>query len=211
MRALKREPAPQRDLAIREVTPFPRRTDRLESLAREVRALLSQFTLRPHGDQLLSPTARFWIFCARVLILIMATAEAVSWGYVGSLFGSGFMSFVTALAAGFSLFFVIWLVDATFVTMDPSRAYYHKLLATEDQVSSEVEQRKVLRPGLRFRGVIGVVSLLDHGGRSSGQLGLPALCSSTRIGNRNRSANGSGPVHAWQKIQAAVGTLKSAL
>src|SRR5262245_9182217 len=64
MKALKREPAPNRDLAIREVTPFPRRTDRFESLGREVRSLLSQFTLRPHGDQLLSPTARFWVFCA---------------------------------------------------------------------------------------------------------------------------------------------------
>ena len=158
MKALKREPAPTRDLAIREVTPFPRRTDRLESLGREVRALLSQFTLRPHGDQLLSPTARFWVFCARVLILIMATAEAVSWGYVGSLFGSGFMSFLTALAAGLSLFFVIWLVDATFVTMDTSRAYYHKLLATDDQVSNEIEQRKFLA-GLTIRGIIVVVSL----------------------------------------------------
>src|SRR5215210_4638720 len=108
MKALKRDTAPTRDLALREVTPFPRRTDRLESLAYEVRTLLSQFTLRPHGDQLLAPSARFWVFGARVLILIMASAEAVSWGYVGSLFGSGFMSLVTALAAGLSLFFVIW-------------------------------------------------------------------------------------------------------
>src|SRR3970040_906130 len=105
MRALKREPAAIRDLTIGEVSPFPRRRDRWESLGREFRSLLSQFSLRPHGDQLSAPTARFWIFCARVLILIMATAEAVSWGYVGSLFGSGFMSFVTGLAAGMSIFF----------------------------------------------------------------------------------------------------------
>jgi hypothetical protein len=158
MRALKREPPPTRDLTLGEVRPFPRRTDRWESLSHEVRSLLSQFTLRPHGDQLLAPTARFWIFCARVLILIMASAEAVSWGYVGSLFGSGPMAFVTGLAAGLSLFFVIWLVDATFVTMDTSRAYYHKLLATEDQLSSEVEQRKFFA-GLTIRGLIVVVSL----------------------------------------------------
>jgi multisubunit Na+/H+ antiporter MnhG subunit len=158
MRALRREPAPTRDLTIGEVSPFPRRTDRWESLGREVRSLLGQFTLRPHGDQLLAPTARFWIFCARVLILIMATAEAVSWGYVGSLFGSGIMSFFTALAAAVSLFFVIWLVDATFVSMDTSRAYYHKLLATDDQLSSEMEQRKFYA-GLAIRGVIVVVSL----------------------------------------------------
>jgi hypothetical protein len=53
---------------------------------------------------------------------------------------------------------VIWLVDATFVTMDTSRAYYHKLLATEDQLSSEVEQRKFYA-GLAIRGLIVVVSL----------------------------------------------------
>jgi len=158
MRALKREPIPTRDLTIREVSPFPRRPERWESLGREVRSLLSQFTLRPHGDQLLSPTARFWIFCARVLILIMASAEAVSWGYVGSLFGSGFMSVVTALAAGASLFFVIWLVDATFVTMDTSRAYYHQVLSTDDQLSDEMEQRKFFA-GLIIRGLIVVVSL----------------------------------------------------
>jgi hypothetical protein len=158
MRALKREPAAIRDLTIGEVSPFPRRRDRWESLGREFRSLLSQFSLRPHGDQLSAPTARFWIFCARVLILIMATAEAVSWGYVGSLFGSGFMSFVTGLAAGMSIFFLIWLVDATFVTMDTSRAYYHKLLSTEDQLSGEVEQRKFFA-GLAIRGLIVIVSL----------------------------------------------------
>jgi hypothetical protein len=158
MRALKREPAPTRDLTLGEVRPFPRRTDQWQSLARDVRSLLSQFTLRPHGDQLLTPTANFWIFCARVLILIMATAEAVSWGYVGSLFGSGPMAFLTGLAAAASLFFIIWLVDATFVTMDTSRAYYHKLLATEDQLSSEIEQRKFFA-GLGIRALIVVVSL----------------------------------------------------
>ena len=158
MRALKREPAPSRDLTNGEVHPFPRRTARWESLSRELRSLLGQFSLRPHGDQLLAPTARFWIFCARVLIMIMATAEAVSWGYVGSLFGTGIMSFFTGLAAAVSLFFVIWLADATFVTMDTSRTYYQKLLVSDDQISSEVEKRKFYA-GLAIRGLIVVVSL----------------------------------------------------
>jgi hypothetical protein len=158
MRALKRESPPSRDLSIREIAPPPRRNERWDSFSREVRAALSQFSLRPHGDQLLAPTARFWIFCARVLILIMASAEAVSWGYVGSLFGTGSMAVLTGLAGGLSLFFVIWLADATFVTMDTSRAYYHKLLATDDNLSSETERRKFLA-GLAIRGLIVVVSL----------------------------------------------------
>jgi len=158
MRALKREVAPTRDLTIGEVTPLPRQSDRWGFANRDVRAFLSQFSLRPHGEQLCAPTARFWIFCARVLILIMATAEAVSWGYVGSLFGTGFTSFLTGLAASMSLFFVIWLVDATFVTMDTSRTYYHRMLSTDDQLSDVMEQRKFFA-GLFIRGLIVVVSL----------------------------------------------------
>jgi len=158
MRVLKRELGPSRDLTIGEVAPLPRRPQRWTYVGREFRALLSQFSLRPHGDQLCAPTARFWIFCARVLILIMATAEAVSWGYVGSLFGTGFMSFVTGLAAATSLFFVIWLADATFVTMDTSRSHYQRLLFTEDRLAGEMDQRKFLA-GLVVRGLIVVVSL----------------------------------------------------
>ena len=57
-----------------------------------------------------------------------------------------------------SLFFVIWLVDATFVTMDTSRAYYQRLLSTEDQSTGVVEQRKFFA-GLVIRAIIVVVSL----------------------------------------------------
>lgn len=124
--------------------------------------MLSQFSLQPHGEQLQTPTARFWIFCARILIVIMASAEAVSWGYVGSLFGVGIGSIVTGLAAAASLFFVIWLADATFVTMDTSRSYYQKVLSPKDQdegpVGALIEQRKFYA-GLIIRGIIVVVSL----------------------------------------------------
>ncbi|HSA56775.1 MAG TPA: hypothetical protein VLE53_13780 [Gemmatimonadaceae bacterium] len=155
---MKRELAAARDLTLGDVTPLPIPNDRWGGVRRAFRTLLSQFSLRPHGDQLCSPTARFWIFCARVLILIMATAEAISWGYVGSLFGTGVAAYLTGLAAALSLFFVIWLVDATFVTMDTSRAYYQRILSTEDQFAGVIEQRKFLA-GLLIRAVIVVVSL----------------------------------------------------
>jgi hypothetical protein len=161
MRALKREVVGARDLAIAEVTPLeirpPRRWDGNRAV-RAFRALLSQFTLQPYGDQLCSPTARFWIFCARVLILIMATAESISWGYVGSLFGTGFTALLTGLAAAVSLFFVIWLVDATFVTMDTSRAWYQKALSNEERVSDKDEQKRFFI-GLFIRTGIVIVSL----------------------------------------------------
>jgi hypothetical protein len=164
MRALKREPATSRDLTIGEITPVEHPPERRFAINGDaLRELLSQFTLQPHGEQLQTPNARFWIFCARVLIVIMASAEAVSWGYVGSLFGSGVGSLVTGLAAALSLFFVIWLADATFVTMDTSRSYYQRMLSPRENVGDSlidrvVEQRKFVA-GLVIRGLVVVVSL----------------------------------------------------
>jgi hypothetical protein len=157
MLASRRERVITRDLTLPELRPPERRPHWLTE-NRAIRALLSQFTLRPHGDQLCSPTARFWIFCARVLIMIMATAEAFSWGYVGSLFGTGISSYFTGLAAAVTLFFVVWLVDATFVTLDTSRAYYQRVLSSEPRYSSVAERRKFLA-GLFIRAAIVVVSL----------------------------------------------------
>jgi hypothetical protein len=158
MGALRRELTTTRDTSRADVTPLPVRHDRWGTARSEFRTFLSQFSLRPHGEQLCSPTAKFWIFCARILILIMATAEAVSWGYVGSLFGSGFTSVLTGGAAALSLFFVIWLVDATFVTMDTSRAHYQRVLSPDEKVDAELERKKFYT-GLAIRGGIVVVSL----------------------------------------------------
>lgn len=158
MRALKREPVSARDLTLGEVATFPRRPDKWAPARDRLQSLLSQFSLKPYGEQLLSPTARFWIFCARILIFIMASAEAVSWGYVGSLFGTGIASFFTGLAAGAALFFVIWLVDATFVTMDTSRTHYHRQLTTGSNIDEPAERQKFVA-GLVIRAAIVVVSL----------------------------------------------------
>ncbi len=147
----------ERDITPSEVTPLDDGTNRVFA-SRAVRALLSQFSLLPHGDQLITPLSRFWIFCARVLIMIMATAEAVSWGYVGSLFGSNISSGLTSVAAAVTLFFVIWLVDATFVTLDTSRAYYQKALSAEHEAVTDNEKRK-FAAGLVIRAAIVVVSL----------------------------------------------------
>lgn len=158
MRALKREPIVTRNLMLSEAAVSTRRTERHARALLPFRTALSQFSLRPHGDQLLSPSARFWIFCARVLILIMATAEATSWGYVGALFGTGITSVMTGAAAAISLFLVIWLVDATFITMDTSRDYYQRALTTQPSSDGTMEQRKFFA-GLFIRALIVMVSL----------------------------------------------------
>ncbi len=46
------------------------------------------FALRAHGNNLLSPGTEQWMFIARIVVLIMATVESLSWGYLGSLLGS---------------------------------------------------------------------------------------------------------------------------
>jgi hypothetical protein len=172
-----------------------------------IRALLSQFSLKPHGEQLCAPTARFWIFCARVLIMIMATAEALSWGYVGSLFGKGLTGIVIGFAAAVSLFFVIWLVDATFVTLDTSRAYYQRILSAEE--ADGVAERRKFILGLGIRAAIVVVSLW---------ITAPFLAQivfnrdiEETIGTRNRGAIAETRAQLAERYEQRVRPLDSAL
>jgi hypothetical protein len=193
-------------LTLGEVTPIDRRQNRLVE-NRALRALLSQFSLRPHGDQLCAPTARFWIFCARVLIIIMATAEASSWGYVGSLFGKGITGWIIGLAAAVSLFFVVWLVDATFVTLDTSRAYYQRVLSSE-ATDAAAEKRKFVA-GLLIRATIVVVSLW---------ITAPFLAQivfnrdiEETIGTRNRSATATARAAIADRFEKRLQPMDSAL
>jgi hypothetical protein len=206
MLASRRERVVTRDLTLGEVTPIDRRQNRLVE-NRALRALLSQFSLRPHGDQLCAPTARFWIFCARVLIIIMATAEASSWGYVGSLFGKGITGWIIGLAAAVSLFFVVWLVDATFVTLDTSRAYYQRVLSSE-ATDAAAEKRKFVA-GLLIRATIVVVSLW---------ITAPFLAQivfnrdiEETIGTRNRSATATARAAIADRFEKRLQPMDSAL
>jgi hypothetical protein len=211
MLASRRERVVPRDVAIADVTPIDRRYPSLppprESPHRAIRALLSQFSLKPHGEQLCAPTARFWIFCARVLIMIMATAEALSWGYVGSLFGKGLAGIIIGFAAAISLFFVIWLVDATFVTLDTSRAYYQRVLSTEEADGAGERQKFML--GLAIRAAIVVVSLW---------ITAPFLAQivfnrdiEETIGTRNRAAIAATRAQLAQRFEQRLHPLDSAL
>jgi hypothetical protein len=196
-----------RDLTLGDVIPLEPQTRRLWA-SPALRALLAQFSLRPHGDQLCSPTANFWIFCARVLIILMATAEAVSWGYVGSLFGAGLMGYLAGFVAAVTLFFVVWLVDATFVTLDTSRSFYERALSTEAQFSGTTEKRKFLA-GLLIRAAIVVVSLW---------ITAPFLAQivfdrdiEETIASRNRTAVATTRAALSDKFEKALRPLDSAL
>lgn len=82
--------------------------------------MLQRILLKPYGDELLTRGADFWLFCARLLIFAMALAEALAWGYMGALM-SAEHPIVAASIAGVFVFTLIWIIDATFMTLDLSR------------------------------------------------------------------------------------------
>lgn len=111
-----------------------------------------RLSLKPYGDALCTPGAAFWIFCARVAIFIMAAAEAVSWSYLGYYIGQSSQPYVTAAIAGLAVFSVIWIIDASFITLDTSRS------ADESSILGRTSDRRPdrlkLATGLLIRAVI---------------------------------------------------------
>lgn len=93
--------------------------------------LLHRLLLKPYGDTLLTPGAAFWIFSARIAIFIMAAAEAVSWSYLGYYIGQSSQPYLTAALTGLAIFTVIWIVDASFITLDTARSKDEALLGRE--------------------------------------------------------------------------------
>jgi hypothetical protein len=101
-----------------------------------------RLSLKPYGDELLTKSGDFWIFAARLIIFIMALAEAISWGYMGSLM-SRINPVIAAAVAGTFIFTLIWIVDATFMTLDLSRAFYERALTGKEE-SAATEKLKLV-------------------------------------------------------------------
>lgn len=97
-------------------------------LAKPARSrILRRLSLKPYGDELLTGGADFWIFSARLIVLTMALAEAMAWGYMGALISRAYPLLTGAIAAIF-VFILIWIIDATFMTLDLSRGFYERML-----------------------------------------------------------------------------------
>jgi hypothetical protein len=86
-----------------------------------------RLALKPYGDELLTRSADFWLFSARLIILTMAAAEAIAWGYMGALMSRAYPYLAAAVAAVF-VFTLVWIIDATFMTLDLSRGFYERVL-----------------------------------------------------------------------------------
>jgi hypothetical protein len=80
--------------------------------------LLRHLQLRPHGENLLTSSAGFWLFSARALIVTMALAEALAWGRLGYVFGERSVGWIAAGVVATIILVVVWMIDVSLITMD---------------------------------------------------------------------------------------------
>ncbi len=80
--------------------------------------VLRHLSLLPHGQRMLTSSAAFWFFSARILVFLMGFAEGTAWGYLGYLFGDGVTRWIGAAIAGTTIFIVVWLIDVSLITLD---------------------------------------------------------------------------------------------
>lgn len=94
-------------------------------------SLLQLFQLRPHGSRLLTSGANYWFIAARLSVLLMALVEGLAWGYLGYLFLEGALRWVTAACAGLIMFLVVWMIDASLLTIDRSYSKHARTILGE--------------------------------------------------------------------------------
>lgn len=92
-------------------------------------------TLRTYGGTLCAPAAALWMAFAGIGIALMAAAEASAWAYVGYFLGTDRQRYVAAAAMGGVAFVAVWIVDATFLTLDLRRGEYERRLERLSQTT----------------------------------------------------------------------------
>jgi hypothetical protein len=123
-------------------------------------AILRHLALQPHGNNLLTSSAAFWLLSARVLVLAMATAECVAWGYLGYLFGEGATRWIGAAFAGTIIFLVVWMIDISLITMDRAWHEHSARILDPDYRSADRKSSSLgrqLRTGFTFLVRIGLL------------------------------------------------------
>lgn len=118
--------------------------------------LARRLALKPYGNELLTRSADFWLFSARLIILTMAAAEALAWGYMGALMSRSH-PYIAAAIAGTFVFILVWIIDATFMTLDLSRGFYERILLGKKE--SPVREKLKLAGGIAARVAIVSASL----------------------------------------------------
>jgi hypothetical protein len=113
---------------------------------------LRHLDFRPHGDHLLTSSAAFWLFSARVLVFAMATAEAVAWGYLGFILSDGLLRWFSASFIGITIFLVVWMIDVSLITMDRAWPEHARTI-----LGRPMESNRRIRDGMTFALRIGLL------------------------------------------------------
>jgi hypothetical protein len=120
-------------------------------------SVVKRLSLKPYGDELLTRSADFWLFSARLIILVMAIAEGIAWGYMGALMSRAY-PMLAAVIAGVFVFTLIWIIDATFMTLDLSRGFYERVLLGKNN-ETPLQEKLKLAGGIAARVAIISASL----------------------------------------------------
>ena len=126
------------------------------AVAQRIFGLGRRLALKPYGDELLTRSADFWLFSARLIILTMAVAEGIAWGYMGALMSRSH-PLLAASIAGLFVFTLVWIIDATFMTLDLSRGFYERALLGRKE--SPAKEKLKLAGGIAARVAIVSASL----------------------------------------------------
>jgi predicted nucleic acid-binding Zn-ribbon protein len=122
-----------------------------------MRELLNHLRLEPHGRRLLTSSASFWLFSARVMVFTMAACECASWSYLGFLFGQGAVRWVTAFFVGTVIFLVVYIIDVSLLTLD--RAWREHAREILGQAPPRLKFMDVVTFGLRILLLVGSLTI----------------------------------------------------
>ena len=109
-----------------------------------MKSVLLLLRLQPHGKNLLSPSAGFWLLCARILIGVMGLAEALSWSRLGYLLGGeSWVRWAAAVITGLLIGLVVWVIDTSLVTLDRAWSEHAQALLADPPPATTVNGRRV--------------------------------------------------------------------
>ncbi len=92
-------------------------------------------TLRPFGNDLLTRAGNGHLLTMAFIMLLVALAEGLAWGYFGSLF-TGNQPLIGGICTGVFVFLLIWSLDRSLVTFDFLEKEHSQILSDDIDASS---------------------------------------------------------------------------
>ena len=102
-------------------------------------------SLRPYGNDLLTRSSRSALMVMSCLMLLVATAEGIAWGYLGSAFTPQH-PWLGGIALGLFVFVLMWLFDRSLVTFDFLEQEHAHTLSGQPQIDPSEDTDASLNP-----------------------------------------------------------------